>query len=302
MSEIRRLQTFVDLVRLGTVSAVAEASSYSTSAVSQQIDRLEADLGVELVEPHGRRLRLTAAGRELAHHAPTVLDAWEATRSSVAASAADMRGAVTLAAFQTACLTIVPALVATLGERLPLLEVHCVQAEPERALPGVLSREFDVAIVERYAGRPPVQHAELTEEWLGEDAMYVAAPRGSRARSLHDLADVPWTLEARAAPAREWALDACRRAGFEPRAAHETSDVIVQCAFASSGAAAAMIPGLTPRHLFEGLSLIELPADEARTLGVIMRARSAPDPRVRAVVAAIHEAMASISSAPSHRP
>lgn len=287
MSEIRRLQTFVDLARLGTVAAVAESSAYSTSAVSQQISRLESDLGVELVEPHGRRLRLTPAGRVLSELAPSVLDRWEATRSAVAGSVAVMRGVVSMSAFQTAFLTIVPSVLAALEEQFPFLELRCTQAEPERAIPGVFSREFDIAIIERYAGRPAAPNPELTEEPLGADTMYVAIPDGHHATTVGDLADATWALEARGGPAREWALDICRRAGFEPHAAHETSDVIVQCTLAQQGAAAAFIPGLTPPHITSTLQLLALPATEARTISIVTRTQSARDPRIQAVVRAL---------------
>ena len=60
--ELRRLRVLVELSRLGTMSAVAQATGYGTSAVSQQLAALEREAGVPLLEADGRRVRLTPAG------------------------------------------------------------------------------------------------------------------------------------------------------------------------------------------------------------------------------------------------
>lgn len=290
MSELRRLQTFVDLARLGTIAAVASASAYSTSAVSQQIATLERDFGVALVEPDGRRLRLTAAGRALAGLAPELLGDWESARSVVAASQGQTSGTVTLAAFQTAFLAIVPAVLAELRSTAPLVRLRCVQAEPDVSVPGLLAREHDVAIIERYAGQAPVSSPDLRETPVGQDPMLVAVPTGCPGTTLDDFADTPWTMEPPGSPVHAWALATCREAGFQPRIAHDTPDVVVQCALAAAGHAAAFIPALTPPALRGPVRLVPLPAAQARTLSVATRRSRAADPAIRAVTAAIRTA------------
>jgi len=59
---------------------VAEAFSLTTSTVSQQIAALAREAGEQLIEPDGRRVRLTPAGRRLADHAVTILAAVDAAR------------------------------------------------------------------------------------------------------------------------------------------------------------------------------------------------------------------------------
>src|SRR5204863_348048 len=69
MLDLHRLRLLHELQRLGTVSAVAEALSYSPSTVSQQLKVLEREAGTTLFEPTGRRIRLTDAALVLAAHA-----------------------------------------------------------------------------------------------------------------------------------------------------------------------------------------------------------------------------------------
>ncbi len=71
----RRLELLLELSRLGSMREVGEAMHVTTSTVSQQIAALAREAGTALVEPDGRRVRLTPAGRRLAGHAVTILAA-----------------------------------------------------------------------------------------------------------------------------------------------------------------------------------------------------------------------------------
>ena len=128
--------------------------------------------------------------------------------------------------------------------------------------------------------------------------MHLAAPAGVPGAELADFADVPWTLEPAGSPARSWALDVCREAGFEPRVVHETPDVVVQCSLAASGQAAAFVPGLAPAHLRGSARLLALPESRSRTVSVATRRSSAQDPAVRAVVTAIRACLLYTSPSP----
>src|SRR6201996_6391484 len=76
----RRLELLLELSRLGSMREVGEAMQVTTSTVSQQIAALAREAGTPLLEPDGRRVRLTPAGRRLAGHAVTILAAVEAAR------------------------------------------------------------------------------------------------------------------------------------------------------------------------------------------------------------------------------
>ena len=71
----RRLRLLLALSRLGSMRAVADSFNMTTSTVSQQIAALARETRTQLIEPEGRRVRLTPAGRRLAEHAVTILAA-----------------------------------------------------------------------------------------------------------------------------------------------------------------------------------------------------------------------------------
>src|ERR671915_1385256 len=99
--DIRRLKLLLELSRLGSMRAVADELGYTTSTVSQQLGVLAQEAGVALIEPQGRRVRLTPAGQRLADHAVTILASLEAARADLAPTA-EPAGVVRIAGFATA--------------------------------------------------------------------------------------------------------------------------------------------------------------------------------------------------------
>src|SRR5690606_1089685 len=126
----RRLRLLRELAQRGTLAAVADALSYSPSSVSQQLALLEKEVGVPLLEPVGRRVRLTAQAQILVAHADAVFATLEAAEADIAASLTEVTGVVRLAAFQTAALALVPDALTRLRRQHPRLRVHLIEMEP----------------------------------------------------------------------------------------------------------------------------------------------------------------------------
>ena len=71
--DVRRLRMLLELARLGSMHEVADTLGTTTSSISQGIAALAREVRTPLVEPDGRRVRLTPAGRRLAEHAVTMI-------------------------------------------------------------------------------------------------------------------------------------------------------------------------------------------------------------------------------------
>ncbi|WP_081736953.1 LysR substrate-binding domain-containing protein [Arthrobacter sp. MA-N2] len=286
MYDLRRLQILRELHHRGTLSAVATALSYSTSAISQQLSQLESEVGVRLLEPDGRRVRLTAQARILVAHAETILNQLEEARSDIAASLDVISGTLRVAGFQTAALNLLPEVIAWVTRTYQEVEVLLTQAEPDEAIPGVLAREFDLAIVESFPGQPLVRSEAIEQHLLFEDAMRLGIsasdPRARFGLSLEQLAEDPWIMEPAGTPAREWAVDVCRKAGFEPRVQYESPDMFVHQRFASQGLALAFLPDLMWANTRPDVSLHLLRPGMARTVYTVVRAGAGGHPVIRA--------------------
>src|SRR3954466_9930168 len=98
--DTRRLQLLLSLSGLGSMPAVAETHHLTTSTVSQQIAALAKEAGAQLIEPDGRRVRLTPAGLRLPAHAVTFLAAIDGPRLDLDPDA-EPSGTVRIGGFAT---------------------------------------------------------------------------------------------------------------------------------------------------------------------------------------------------------
>ena len=137
--DIRRLEFLLELSRLGSMARVAEHLNTTTSTVSQQIAKLSVEAGTALVEPDGRRVRLTPAGRRLADHAAVILGAVEAARVDLD-PAAEPAGTLRVAGFATAIRRTLLPVVNELAGSHPAVEVMIFEHEPAEALALLASR------------------------------------------------------------------------------------------------------------------------------------------------------------------
>src|SRR3954471_15173381 len=147
--EIRRLKLLLELSRLGSMRAVADALGYTTSSVSQQLGVLAQEAGVALIEPAGRRVRLTPAGRRLADHAVTILAAVDAARLDLD-PAADPRGTVRVAGFATAMRRSLLPLVERLRADHPGVHLRIREHEPDESFALLADDDIDLALVYDY--------------------------------------------------------------------------------------------------------------------------------------------------------
>src|SRR5262245_46131360 len=94
--------------RYGGVTAAAEAMRYTPSAVSYQLRQLAEQLGVKLIEPAGRGIKLTAAARTVLRHTVVMQAQWEQARSELAATSEESSGLFTMCGFSTAATHLLP--------------------------------------------------------------------------------------------------------------------------------------------------------------------------------------------------
>ena len=281
MLDLRRLRLLRELARRGTIAAVAEALSFSPSAVSQQLATLEKEAGVRLLEPSGRRVRLTAQAELLVAHAGVLLEEMERTEAALAQSLHEIAGTLRVAAFQTAVLALVPPALSALEPRHPLLRVEVTELEPDRAYPALVAGEFDLILGEEYPGFPLARSEETERHDLFADELWLTLPASWGDLPLGGLALRPFALEPLDTTAREWATAVCRQAGFEPDVRYTSTDLQVHLRLVESGLAAALLPALSGAAHHPGVVTRRLPGRPRRQIFTTVRRGSATHPRIR---------------------
>ena len=287
MLDLRRLRLLRELARRGTIAAVAEALSFSPSAVSQQLATLEKEAGVRLLEPSGRRVRLTAQAELLVAHAGVLLEEMERTEAALAQSLHEIVGTLRVAAFQTAVLALIPPALSELEPRHPLLRVEVTELEPDRAYPALVAGEFDLIVGEEYPGFPLARSDETERHDLFADQLWLALPASWGDHPLDQLASRPFAMEPLATTARDWATAVCRQAGFEPDVRYTSTDLQVHLRLVESGLAAALLPALSGAAGHQGVSTRPLPGRPRRQIFTTVRRGSATHPRIQAFTTAL---------------
>jgi DNA-binding transcriptional LysR family regulator len=271
----------------GTLAAVATALNQSPSSVSQQLTRLEREVGVELLQKSGRRVQLTLQAEILVEHTRIVVERLERAEADLAASLTTVSGTVRMAVFQSAAIALVPRALTILAEEYPGLRVELTQREPVIADYETWSRDFDVVVTQQFPGQELPYHPDLDVIPLAADALRLGIPPSGRPwshiRSLPDAVAAPWIMEQRGVWSRQWAEDACRRAGFEPEVRFEVTDLQAQMLMIEAGNGVAIIPDLFARSQDSTIRLIDLPGAPQRKIFTSVRRSLAASPRIRAV-------------------
>ncbi|MDQ1124601.1 LysR family transcriptional regulator [Microbacterium trichothecenolyticum] len=289
MFDLRRLRLLHELSLRGTLAAVAEALSYSPSTISQQLSLLEREAGVPLLEPDGRRLRLTAQGAALAAHAGRMLAADEAARAELERLRPSL-APVRVAVMQSAAHGLLPRALDALAESEPQLRVEVAELAPEEGLFEVAARGFDLAVAEQYPGHTREHLDGIERSLLGRDAIRLAVARDDPAANLGDLRERAWVMEPVGTAARQWATQQCRAAGFEPDVRFEMADLTAHVRLVASGHAVSLIPDLVFAGDRPPVQLVDLPGEPRREVFTAVRRGTADRPGVRAVRAALQVA------------
>ncbi|PRA03319.1 LysR family transcriptional regulator [Arthrobacter sp. MYb211] len=147
--DTRRLQYLYELARMGSMRAVADVLGTTTSTVSQQIAQLSKETGARLLEPDGRGVRLTPAGRRLAEHAQSILGAVDAAKLDLDPEAAPS-GTLRVAGFATAIRTTLMPIFEELALEHPAVRIVVLEHEPAEALARLAVDEIDLALTYDY--------------------------------------------------------------------------------------------------------------------------------------------------------
>src|SRR4051794_14883032 len=131
---LTRLQTFVEVVRRGTFAGAADALSFTPSAVSQQMGKLEAEAGTALLVRDGAGVQLTEAGRLLHEHALAIVEAVRRARAGLDALQVEQVKRLRIASCPLATAAVVPRALRVLRRRLPGAELLLEETDAVAAL------------------------------------------------------------------------------------------------------------------------------------------------------------------------
>ncbi len=279
----------MDLNTMSYVLAVADAGNFSLAAqschvgqpaLSQQIARLERELGVTLFDRGPRGASLTQAGREFVSRAREILRGAQALQEEMALYAGLRKGNLTLGIITSLQCIDFGDMLSAFCSSYPDISVNIVQDGTYRLADALVERRMDLAFVNRPAGGLP---AGLEFVKLGEDRYSLAVPRlhpMARAGevSLRDLRGERFIFHQTGQVAAQLCLEACRLAGFEPNIVCRSGSPTTGLYMVRGGLGVAFLPSEEFKsHSVDGVVELKLKEPILKEVGVAWR-RDAASP------------------------
>ncbi|MFS8098990.1 LysR family transcriptional regulator [Lentzea alba] len=279
----------------------------TTSAVSQQLSRLEREVGQRLLERQGRGIRLTDVGDLLAEHAGRLLQQVEHIETDLADHRGAVSGTLSVAAFATAARGLVPPVLHTLREQYPNLSARLVELEPVESIAQLRHGDIDIAVVQDWPEEPLTVPDGILSAPVLEDVLDVALPdqhpfSAQATVTLDELRGEDWVGWPSDEICHGWLEKTLRRSGIERRIRHTASEHSTQLALVAAGLGAAIIPRLGRGPTPEGVRFVPLLPTPRRRVFALWRNSSTNRPACRAALRALQEAAQQCAIKPSGRP
>ncbi|MFF4507941.1 LysR family transcriptional regulator [Streptomyces sp. NPDC001401] len=294
MIDLRRLHVLRAVAHYGTVTAAARALHFTTSAASQQIRQLARDLGVDLLEPQGRGVRLTPAAESLLAHADAIQARWEQAELDLRADHRDPAGPLRVSGLAVAASVLLAPMAARLQKRHPRLCVHIQELGVPESFDLLFEGEVDLAIVEATPRNPPLGDARFDQQPLLDDPFDLVVPEGhplaGRERvELGDAARESWIAPVPESACRTHVMSACGKAGFSPDVIHHAVDWNVTAHLVANRLGVALIPRLA--HLTPHLPIVRVrcTGNPHRKLLTCTRSGGRERPAIAAALGELHE-------------
>ncbi|MDI6627571.1 MAG: LysR family transcriptional regulator [Rhodococcus sp. (in: high G+C Gram-positive bacteria)] len=294
--ELSLLKLLVEIDRCGSMTAAAERLTYTPSAVSQQVKRLEAVVGTPVLERHARGVRLTEAGRLVAGRAAAIDTQLSALRADLDDLLDARSGNVTLGVFPSFAASLLPDVMAAFRSAHPGIDLRIRSSRLRDLHAMLLGREVDLSLAWDYPELPMVVD-DVETEVIADDATVLLVPAGWSRRGplrLESLEDEQWIVRASQHSITTMFRSACFKAGFEPKVLVESNDYMESQAMVAAGLGLTVAPSMTTRYLREGVESIALNELSRRRILLCRLGHRTPSPAsdaMRAVLVTLFQAV-----------
>lgn len=273
--ELHQLRYFCAVAESGSFSRAAEHSHVAQPSLSQQILKLEDELGARLFDRLGRSVRLTDVGQAFLPRARAVLRELEAAKGDVVERKGSVAGSLTVGVIPTIAPYYLPPKLSSFTRQFPQARVTVVEEITPVLLDRLRASTVDVAILAL-----PIRGHEFDTFALLTERLFAALPRkhalsGRRSLVLKDLRKEPFLLLRDGHCFRDTAVAACDRARLNPQIIFESGQFSSILSMVSTGMGVSIVPEMAIEKEAR-CRYVRIADDEAtRTIGAtVLRGRS----------------------------
>jgi DNA-binding transcriptional LysR family regulator len=242
--ELHQLQYFIAVAERGHFTRAAVALHVAQPSVSQQIRKLEHELGVDLFHRLKRRVTLTEAGEALLPWARRIVGSVDAARADVQELSSLQRGHITIGATPSIGTHLLPKVLAEFHRAYAGITFALREAGSRELSMWLEAGELDLAMLIL-----PVQQGAIETEALMEELILAALPvdhplTGRDSLKMAELRDESFVLYREGYDLREVTLLACQQAGFQPRVTLDGGEMDSVLRFVNAGLGVALVPAM----------------------------------------------------------
>jgi DNA-binding transcriptional LysR family regulator len=239
--ELDQLRSFVAVAEVRSFTRAASLAHLTQPAISRQIARLEGELGVRLFERYGRRVECTPDGKLLLPLAKAIVARTDDATRMMREHAGMVSSRVRVGSTGTVFGHLLSPILASFIKTYPKIHLDLIERDDTLLEDGLFSGELDCAIITAWgSSRAAVMHL-LTEEILlvVRDDHRVAR---EETVSLADLSEEPFLFPGHSLNTANLLMEACRRAGFEPKVPYRANYLELSKALVRQGLGIALLP------------------------------------------------------------
>ncbi len=281
--EIHQLQYFVSVAEMGNFTRAAEKCLVAQPSLSQQIIKLEKELGQPLIERLNRGIRLTDAGRLFYERACCILDSVEEAKREITEERDDDAGRITVGAIPTIAPYLLPPVLKKFSTQFPKAEVILRENFTEFTIKGCLEGDLDLGILAL-----PVEQEHLVVTALFTEELLLATNSKHRFAkkkrvTMKDVSEEPFILLNETHCLGEQIISFCRQRDCLPRIACESSQLLTAQEMVALNHGVSLIPEMaaavdsSKKRIYRSMSGVK----PTRTLAIIWHKHRYQSPLVK---------------------
>lgn len=278
--ELRQLQYAVQIAAERNFSRAAEKLHIAQPSLSQQLSKLEKEIGVLLFQRNTNSVELTHAGVAFVEQAQKIIDAMEQLKQEMADISYTRKGKVVVGSLPITGSHILPYVLPVFHEQYPDIEVVLMEDTSTNLEKLTASGQTDICLLSL-----PLQEQSLTYEAVIDEQIDLAVPPNhilaalascnqSKLIHIEDLRDEPFIILKKGQGFRQITIDLCQAAGFTPRIVFESSNIETVQSLVATGMGIAFVPQFIARAKRSEFIPVYLPLAEpspSRTLVIAYR-------------------------------
>ena len=245
--EMHQLRYVVAVSRAGNFSRAAEQCHVSQPSLSQQILKLEEELGERLFDRMKREARLTPHGEAFLSRAIKILEEVDAARREASDAQGLLRGRLTIGVLPTIAPYLLPEVLAEFAKKFPGVELVLHEDTTARLLKLAQAFEIDFALASR-----PIPDRRMEVKDLFTEELRLALPPGHRLMrkrtvTLADLEKEPFIVMKEGHCLGDQVLSFCERRDLKPTINFRSAQLETIQALVCSGVGISLVPAMAVR-------------------------------------------------------